>query len=179
MHKLTLATVAALLSLGASAMAETQNWNITEENSVGIKNAQGKWTVNVEAGKISGKAELEGTNGSPVTYKVEGTVKDGVYTVTMSDRSDGKKGSQFIVVTHKKRTMQRADVIYGIAVGRSFTFFHYRFKIATWMLGRIPNAFMRLPQVPPPADEIAMIYDALVATGKQPVHRPEEFALAA
>jgi len=31
----------------------------------------------VEAGKISGKAELEGTNGSPVTYKVEGTVKDG------------------------------------------------------------------------------------------------------
>ena len=71
-----------------------------------------------------------------------------------------------------------ADVIYGIAIGRSFTYFHYRFKIATWMLGRIPNAFMRLPQVPPPADEIAMIYDALVAIGKQPVHRPEEFATA-
>ncbi len=64
MHKLTLATVAALLSLGASAMAETQNWNITEENSVGIKNAQGDWTVNVEGGKISGKAELDATNGS-------------------------------------------------------------------------------------------------------------------
>ncbi len=27
---------------------------------------------------------------------------------------DGKHGSQFIVVTHKKRTMQKADVIYGI-----------------------------------------------------------------
>ncbi|HEY8070353.1 MAG TPA: hypothetical protein VIE47_00055 [Methylocystis sp.] len=92
MHKLTLATVAALLSLGASAMAETQNWNITEENSVGIKNAQGVWTVNVEGGKISGKAQLDATNGSAVTYKVEGTVKDGIYTVTMSDRSDGKKG---------------------------------------------------------------------------------------
>ena len=64
MHKLTLATVAALLSLGASAMAETQNWNITEENSVGIKNAQGVWTVNVEGGKISGKAQLDATNGS-------------------------------------------------------------------------------------------------------------------
>ena len=51
MHKLTLATVAALLSLGASAMAETQNWNITEENTVGIKNAQGVWTVNVEGGQ--------------------------------------------------------------------------------------------------------------------------------
>jgi 4-hydroxy-tetrahydrodipicolinate synthase len=71
-----------------------------------------------------------------------------------------------------------ADVIYGLAIGRSFTYFHYRFKIATWMLGRIPNAYMRLPQVPPPADEITMIYDALVAVGKQPVHRPEEFATA-
>ena len=92
MHKLTLATVAALLSLGASAMAETQNWNITEENIVGIKNAQGVWTVNVEGDKISGKALLDATNGSAVTYKVEGTVKDGIYTVTLSDRSDGKKG---------------------------------------------------------------------------------------
>ncbi len=92
MHKLTLATVAALLSLGASAMAETQNWNITEENTVGIKNAQGKWTVNVDASKISGTAELDATNGGAITYKVEGTIKDGVYTVTMSDRSDGKKG---------------------------------------------------------------------------------------
>ena len=71
-----------------------------------------------------------------------------------------------------------ADVIYGLAIGRSFTYFHYRFKIATWMLGRIPNAFMRLPQVPPPADEIQMIYDALLAVGKTPVHRPEEFATA-
>lgn len=72
-----------------------------------------------------------------------------------------------------------ADIIYGLAVGRSFTYFHYRFKIGTWMLGRIPNAFMRLPQVPPPADEFAMIYDALVATGKQPVHHPDEFTAAA
>ncbi len=72
-----------------------------------------------------------------------------------------------------------ADIIYGLAVGRSFTYFHYRFKIATWMLGRIPNAFMRLPQVPPPADEFQMIYDALVATGKRPVHQPHEFTVAA
>ena len=27
---------------------------------------------------------------------------------------DGKRGSQFIVITHKKRTMQKADAIYGI-----------------------------------------------------------------
>ena len=67
-------------------------------------------------------------------------------------------------------------VIYGMGIGRSFTFFHYRFKIATWMLGRIHNPIMRLPQVPPPADEIAVIFDALVAAGKKPVHSAEDFA---
>ncbi len=92
MLKLTLATTAILLSLGASAMAESQSWNITEENSVGIKSAQGHWNLNIEPTKISGKAELEAINGNAVTYTVDGTVKDGVYTVTLSNRSDGKKG---------------------------------------------------------------------------------------
>ncbi len=30
--------------------------------------------------------------GEPLSYKVDGSVKDAVYTVTLSDRSDGKKG---------------------------------------------------------------------------------------
>jgi 4-hydroxy-tetrahydrodipicolinate synthase len=68
-----------------------------------------------------------------------------------------------------------SDIIYGIRVGRSFTYFHYRFKIASWMLGYISNPYMRLPQVPPPADEIQMIYDALIKAGKKPVHMPHEF----
>jgi len=92
MLKLTLATTAILLSLGASAMAESQTWNITEENSVGIKSAQGKWLLTVEPAKISGKAELELLNGNPLTYTIDGAVKDGVYTVTLSNRTDGKKG---------------------------------------------------------------------------------------
>jgi len=37
---------------------------------------------------------------------------------------------------------------------------------------------MRLPQVPPPADEIAMLHDALVRAGKKPVHSPEEFVFS-
>jgi hypothetical protein len=111
MLRLTVATAAILLSLGASAMAETQNWNITEENSVGIKNAQGHWTVNVEGGKISGKAELEATNGSPVTYKVDGTVKDGVYTITMTDRSDGKKGCVWTGETPKAGGQQSKGLL--------------------------------------------------------------------
>lgn len=74
------------------------------------------------------------------------------------------------------RLQRLADVIYGLRIGRSFTYFHYRFKIATWMLGRIPNPAMRLPQVPPPADEVAMIADALAASGKSVVHGAGEFA---
>jgi hypothetical protein len=73
-------------------MAESQTWNITEENSVGIKSAQGKWVLDAEPAKISGKAELELLNGNPLTYTIDGAVKDGVYTVTLSNRSDGKKG---------------------------------------------------------------------------------------
>lgn len=68
-----------------------------------------------------------------------------------------------------------SDVIYGIRIGRSFTYFHYRFKVASWMLGYISNPYMRLPQVPPPADEIQMIYDALIKAGKKPIHLPHEF----
>lgn len=75
-----------------------------------------------------------------------------------------------------ERLQALADVIYGLRIGRSFTYFHYRFKIATWMLGRIPNPAMRLPQVPPPADEVAMIAAALAASGKPLVHTAAEFA---
>ncbi len=67
------------------------------------------------------------------------------------------------------------DVIYGIKVGRSYTWFHYRGKLAAWMMGRISTPYMRLPQVPPPPDEIQMIYDALVKIGKNPVKTPADF----
>jgi 4-hydroxy-tetrahydrodipicolinate synthase len=68
-----------------------------------------------------------------------------------------------------------SDIIYGVRIGRSFTYFHYRFKIASWMLGHLPNAYMRLPQVPPPAEEVTMIHEALIKAGKSPVRAPEEF----
>lgn len=67
------------------------------------------------------------------------------------------------------------EVVYGIRIGRSFTYFHYRFKIASWMMGYLPNPYMRLPQVPPPLDEIGMLYDALVSCGKKPVRTPDDY----
>ena len=74
-----------------------------------------------------------------------------------------------------ERNKPISDVIYGIRIGRSFTYFHYRFKIAAWLLGLLPNAYMRLPQVPPPFDEVVMLHEALEKAGMKTVHSPSEF----
>jgi len=92
MRKLALATAAALLALGAPAMAASQNWNVTEERGAGIKEAQGVWAVTIDGEKLSGSATMMLDNGNPLTYTLDGTIKDGVYTVKMDKRSDDKKG---------------------------------------------------------------------------------------
>ena len=93
MLKLTLTTAAALLGLGVSALAGPAIWQVTEElDGAGIKIAQGDWNVAIEGDKISGSANMALQNGNPLTYKFEGAFKDGVYTLNLSDRSDGKKG---------------------------------------------------------------------------------------
>lgn len=88
MNKTALA-IAALLAASAPACAAT--WLVTEENTGGIKGAQGSWTVTTEGAKISGEASMQSGNGAPLTYKVAGTVEGGVYTIALTDRSDGKK----------------------------------------------------------------------------------------
>ena len=92
MHKLALATAAVFLAFSASAMAASQSWNVTEESAAGIKSAQGKWLLKSEGDNLSGSATLQRDNGTEVTYSVEGSVKDGVYTVKLDKRSDEKKG---------------------------------------------------------------------------------------
>lgn len=92
MHKPTLATIAAVLALGGPALAGSETWMVTEEDSAGVKGSQGNWTVNIDGNKVSGVAAMQANNGNELTYKLEGAIADGVYTVTMNDRSDGKKG---------------------------------------------------------------------------------------
>jgi hypothetical protein len=91
MRKLTLTAAALLVSFTGSAMA-AQVWNITEEAASGIKSAQGTWLVTEADGKISGTAELQLTNGNPLSYTFEGTVAGSVYTVKLDKRADGKNG---------------------------------------------------------------------------------------
>lgn len=92
MHKLALATAAAIAAFSAPAMAASQNWNVTEERSSGVKNGQGTWAVTIDGDKLTGSASLQLDNGKPLTYSLEGTIKDGVYTVKLDKRSDDKKG---------------------------------------------------------------------------------------
>lgn len=90
MKRLAFAAVAAVAALGP-ALAAPATWLVTEENVGGIKGAQGSWTVTNEGGKIKGEASMQSDNGNMLTYKVEGTVEGSNYTITMSDRTDGKK----------------------------------------------------------------------------------------
>jgi len=91
MIKFCATSIVALLAMGGVALAESQSWNVTEEGLSGIKNAQGVWAVKSEGGKISGVAELQLQNGSPLGYKIEGTSEAGVVTINLVDRTDGKK----------------------------------------------------------------------------------------
>lgn len=82
----------ALGALTAPALAAPHEWMVTEENEAGLKAAQGTWNVKTEGDTISGTANMQFANGNPLTYKLSGTMKDGVYTIEMTDRSDGYKG---------------------------------------------------------------------------------------
>ena len=92
MQKSIITAMAVLLGLGGSAFAGNQTWLVTEENVGGVKGAQGTWTVNVEGNKVTGVAAMQTDKGGEVSYKVEGAIADGVYTITLKDRTDGKKG---------------------------------------------------------------------------------------
>jgi 4-hydroxy-tetrahydrodipicolinate synthase len=68
------------------------------------------------------------------------------------------------------------DVVYGYQIGTPVVYFHYRYKLATWMLGHIDQPYMRLPQRMPPADDLQLLYDALVEAGQQPVRTPADLS---
>lgn len=66
------------------------------------------------------------------------------------------------------------DAIRGVLPGQSRTAFHYRYKVAAWLLGKIPRPHMRLPQMPISKEEVEMLRDALVRSGMKPVREAEE-----
>jgi long-subunit fatty acid transport protein len=89
MIKLALTTAVAVVAFGATAFAA--GFSVTEISTSGIKRANGTWTVSTEGDKVSGKADMQLDNGSVVTYKIDGKLEGGVYTLNLNERSDGKK----------------------------------------------------------------------------------------
>ena len=89
MIKLALSTAAAVVALSVPALADS--WSVTEIASSGIKRANGTWTLTAQGDKVTGKADLQLDNGSVLTYKLDGAVAGGVYTVKLVDRTDDKK----------------------------------------------------------------------------------------
>jgi hypothetical protein len=93
MIKLTLRTAVALFMISTPALAQSQAWNVTEESAAGVKGAQGTWTVVMDgSNKITGSASLQTVKGAMLTYNLDGSVKDNVYTINLTNRSDDKKG---------------------------------------------------------------------------------------
>ena len=93
MTKLALITVATLVAMSTWALADNQIWNVTEEGSSGgIKSAQGQWSVNIDKNKISGSANMQSDKGNVLTYTLDGSKSESVYTVNLVKRSDGKNG---------------------------------------------------------------------------------------
>jgi hypothetical protein len=111
MIKLALTTGAALVAFSATAFAA--GWSVTEISPVGIKRANGTWTVATEGDKVSGKADLQLDNGSTLTYKVEGKVEGGVYTLNLVDRTDGKKDCVWTGKPNEGARVYNGDVACG------------------------------------------------------------------
>jgi hypothetical protein len=116
MIKLALTTAAAVVAFSASAYAGA--WNVTEQAMSGIKRANGTWTLATEGDKVSGKADLQLDNGTVLSYKLDGAVAGGVYTVKLVDRTDGKKDCVWTGKPNENSRVYSGEVVCG---GEKFT----------------------------------------------------------
>jgi 4-hydroxy-tetrahydrodipicolinate synthase len=69
------------------------------------------------------------------------------------------------------------DVLDG-SIGLPKFYFHYRFKIAAWLMGLIPTPYMRLPQMPPPKKDIELLRQAMIKAGFPVVHEAVDLEIA-
>jgi hypothetical protein len=111
MSRRTFAAFFALLAIASPALAASETWLVTEENVAGVKGAQGTWSVTVDAGKVTGTADMMSGRGAPLAYKIDGAVAEGVYTLNLNDRTDGKKSCVWTGHTPSSASSQKAGLI--------------------------------------------------------------------
>lgn len=91
MIKPALNAAAILVAMNAPALAAGKIWYVTEVGTSGITGSQGTWTLTIDNNKISGAASMQFDNGNMLSYDVDGSLNEGVYTIAMSKRTDNKK----------------------------------------------------------------------------------------
>jgi len=89
-----------------------------------------------------------------------------------------KSGNYKEAVAIRDKMEPVMDVVYGSRAGLCPTYFHYRYKVAAWLLGYIPRPHMRLPQVPISEEEVEILRQALIKAGKKVVRKTEPFSIA-
>ena len=86
-----------------------------------------------------------------------------------------KKGDIVKGFAIQDRMKPITDAIRGELVGKSHVHFPYRYKVAAWLLGKIPRPYIRRPLMPISKEEVKTLRDALIKSGMKPVRRAEVF----
>lgn len=159
-------------------------WKITTRYDLGAF----KSCINAlrEAEKITGRRVAALNAGDHILVEVlregaDGTVNGGsIYRAAEDVEIFGavKKGdiAQAFVIQDRLRPI--TDAIRGVIYGYSHTYFHYRYKVAAWLLGKIPRPHMRLPMLPVSKEEVELMRDALIKSGMKPVRESEKIEMS-
>jgi 4-hydroxy-tetrahydrodipicolinate synthase len=85
-----------------------------------------------------------------------------------------KKGDLNEAFAIQKRIEPATELVRGAYGTRTLWRFPHRYKVATWLLGKIPNQYARLPRTPFPDDEVLALRDALLKSGFKVVREAAE-----
>lgn len=88
-HTVKRSLIAFLLCLGTvtdAAVAADASWSVSEGPGGATR---GIWQLQFKGNRIAGSAEMVGTNGSKISYRLSGERKNGEYILQRGNPSDG------------------------------------------------------------------------------------------
>ena len=85
-----------------------------------------------------------------------------------------KKGDIAKAYAIQDRMRPITDAIRGELVKKSHVHFPYRYKVAAWLLGKIPRPYIRRPLMPISKEDVGALRDALIKSGMKPVREAQE-----
>jgi len=85
-----------------------------------------------------------------------------------------KKGDIVKAYAIQDRMQPINDAVRARLGGKSLVHFPYRYKVAAWLLGKIPRPYIRRPLMPISKEDVEALRDALIKSGMKPVREAEE-----